>query len=308
MATELEQLARLVGNPNLEPIDSAELIEDSLRASLGGISPDKIREMEEEIRNSGNAVQTPQLKNVISSRLKAKTSETSESSTVNNSSMEKVLLFLYETREGLVEAFETCNINSKTSSLLTGQINRVASCIRYMGGEIEEFEPINHVSGLVAPNFYKNAQKVIETTIQCYSLGEIEDAKVQDNGKKILISFAGTSGKVSYRVDGYITSEEWTGNEAIDYIYTPNSGKMSVKAFENGRWVDRSDSGKYKIVWQLEESDVSNLKEKQKKNANSIDNTDEKIIEPDLNPENSENDKDIEVPEDPEEDIGNAIR
>lgn len=245
--SEQEQLARLVGNPDLEPVDTASLLDEGLRISLGGVSPDKVREMESEIRNSGDVVETSQLRKIASNK---------NSAIANNASMEKVLVALYDAREGMVEAFETCNVNSKTASILAGQINKLASCIRYVGGDIEEFEPLNHVSGLAAPDFYKNAQKVIETTIQCYSLGDVEDAKVLDNGKKITIVFTGTSGNRKYKVAGTITSDEWTGNEAIDYIYTPKSGQMSVKAFENGRWVNRNSSDKYKIVWELEESDI----------------------------------------------------
>jgi len=175
-------------------------------------------------------------------------------STVNNASMEKILVALYDTREGMVEAFETCNVNSKTAKILSGQINKLASCIRYMGGDVEEFEPLNHVSGLTAPDFYKNAQKVIETTIQCYSLGEVEDAKVLENGRKITIVFTGSAGNVNYKAAGTITSDEWTGNEAIDYIYTPKEGKMSVKSFENGRWINRNADEKYKVLWDWKKS------------------------------------------------------
>lgn len=293
MDSELAHLARMMGGgQDLEPIDSASLIEDSLKAKLGGISRDKVREMEDEIRNSGNTVESPQFR-----KAESKIPST-ESSVSSNASMEKVMIALYDTREGLVEAFETCNINSRTATLLAGQINRVASCIRYMGGDIEEFEPLNHVSGLSAPNFYKNAQKVIETTMQCYSLGEVEDAKVLENGKKIAIVFTGSSGNTSYRVEGSIVSDEWTGNEAVDYIYTPNSGKMSVKAFENGRWIDRSTSGKYKIVWELEETDITKPKVKIAETKASVENTKEiQEVMSNINPD-----------ENSEEDIGNPIR
>ena len=248
MDTEQEQLARLVGNADLEPVDTAGLLEDSLRASLGGVSSDKVREIESEIRNAGDTVETSQLRKVGSTKKIALSS---------SASLEKLLLALYDVREGLVQSFETCTINSKTAPILADQINRLASCIRYIGGEADEFIPLNHVSGLSTPNFYKNAQKVIETTMQCYSLGEVDDAQVEENGKKIKIAFSGSDGKKVYKAVGTVSSDEWTGNEAIDYIYTPNEGKMSVKAFENGRWIDKSSSGKYQVYWELEEADIS---------------------------------------------------
>jgi hypothetical protein len=163
-----------------------------------------------------------------------------------------------------------------------------------MGGEVEEFEPLNHVSGLVAPNFYKNAQKVIETTIQCYSLGDVEDAKVLQNGRMIQIVFTGSSGNVNYKASGTIESDEWTGNEAIDYIYTPGEGKMSVKAFENGKWVTRNDPKKYKAIWELEETDVAEVAEVPK-GVQSVEITKENLpVMLNTNPEG-------------EEDIGNPI-
>lgn len=283
MTTELEQLAKMVGRIALEPIDTAEMLEDSLRLSLGGASPDKIREMEDEIRNSGDTVENPNLKKTINVK------GIKNNDIVTNASMEKVLISLYDTKDGLIQAFETCNINSRTASVLANQINKIVSCIRYMGGETDEFVPINHISGLSVPNFYKNAQKVIETTVQCYSLGEVSEAKVMEEGKKIVISFTGTSDNTEYKASGEIISDEWTGNEAIDYIYTPGSGQMSVKAFENGRWIDRRSSGKYKIVWQLEETDTS----EEDKEGNKQENI---PVMPNINPVN-----------DSEEDIGNPL-
>lgn len=307
MTTELEQLARMVGGANLEPIDTADMLESSLRSSLGGVSADKVREMETEIRNSGAAVETPQLKRTAS-RVKTTMNEPESHGVTTNASMEKVLIALYGIREALVESFETCNINSRTASMISKQINSMASCIRYMGGDIEEFEPLNHVSGLSAPNFYKNAQKVVETTKQCYSLGDVENAEVLDNGKKIDIIFTGSSGDVTYRATGSIISEEWTGNEAIDYIYTPNSGKMSVKAFENGRWLDRSSSGKYKIVWELEESEPE-VKDVQKTaKSQQVTNHTQNVVKDKL--ENTKEDLvDLSnINADENEDIGSPLR
>jgi len=294
--SELEELSRLVGGDDIDPVDTAGLLENSLRASLGAATSEKIREMESEIRNSGDVVESNKLRKVATQ---------SKSAPSNDASMEKLLIALCDIREGLVGSFETCGINSKTATLLSEQINRLATCIRYIGGEAEKFEPLNHISGLSVPNFYKNAQKVIETTIQCYSLGEVKNAKVEENGNKIAIEFSGTDGEKSYTAFGKVSSEEWMGNEAIDYIYTPQSGKMSVKAFENGRWIDKSNSGKYQVYWELEESNINavvdNTNVKKASKEESVEK--QEIVEGNMNINPEENSR-----ENGEEDIGSPLR
>jgi adenylosuccinate synthase len=62
-------------------------------------------------------------------------------------------------------------------------------------------------------------------------------------------------------VYGLVTSSSWNGNEAIDFIYTPGQGKMSVKVFEKGKWIDKSETGNYEIKWELEEIDTNDIQD-----------------------------------------------
>ena len=250
--TEQEQLARLIRNDDREPLDSASMLFNNLRAQIGDPDPDKIEETKREIEASGNKIENKKIKKFSSSQSPQLSSD-SNLKLPDGYSTEKLLMSLYDVRDSLIETFQTTNINSNISRKVISSIEKVDTLIKSAGGEIEEFDPMNHCSGLQAPNFHKSAEKVIETTIQCYSLGKIEDANIADGGKTINISFSGTNGNTEWKAIGTIKAEEWTGNEAIDYIYTPREGHMSVKAYDNGRWIDKAASGKYRLHWDLEE-------------------------------------------------------
>lgn len=179
-----------------------------------------------------------------------------ESALPANTNTEALMLNLYEIRDGLIESFESISLNTSVASSLANHINKIGSCIRHIGGEVNEFIPLEHVSGLQAPDLNKSANKVIETTKQCYTLGEITKADIEDDGQTIAINFEGKEGDISYKARGTITANtSWKGNEAIDYIYTSGSGRMSVKAFSDNRWVNNNND--YAVYWELDEIDVT---------------------------------------------------
>jgi hypothetical protein len=144
------------------------------------------------------------------------------------------------------------------------------------------------------PDLSKNLEQVIARTIQCYRLGEVKEAKIKNGnkGKEIHITFEGKNNNTAYRAIGYIQSESWSGNEAIDYIYTPQGGKMSIKTFEDNKWLDKTSSGKYGIHYQLEEiklkTESAEITESSKNDSANKENNN--IIE------NNNSDDDIGVP------------
>jgi hypothetical protein len=172
-----------------------------------------------------------------------------------NANRERLLTDLYDVRDSLLTSFASVNHNSPMAHVLTENINKLGSCIEELGGPVDPFDPLDHLSGLESPDLEKNADRVIATTRECYKIGSIEDACIKDSGRTIVITFSGKDegNDASYKAMGTITaSRTWIGNEAIDYIYTPSEGKMSVKALnENGQWEDHSDH--YRISWELEE-------------------------------------------------------
>lgn len=173
-----------------------------------------------------------------------------------NYNTEKLLLNLFEARDGLIENYSKLGINSYSQNVVDS-INKIGSCICSLGGEVEKFDPFVHISGLQAPNLIKNAKRVIENTMDSYSLGKIEDAKINKDGKEITITFTGQQNNIDYKAVGtLVASKAWVGNEAVDYIYSPNEGRMSVKVFsDEGKWVDKSSN--YKISWELFENEAN---------------------------------------------------
>jgi len=172
--------------------------------------------------------------------------------------VEKLLIGMYEIRDELIETFEKIGISSSVASELTDTINKVGTYISLLGGEVEEFTPLDHVSGLAMPTLEKNAMKVLETTKQCYSIGTVQDCSIGENGSLISIAFEGRDEHgTEFKAFGKIKSPYWTGNEAVDYVYTKGGGKMSVKAFEEGRWNDKSAS--YDVSWDLVEGPAGSI-------------------------------------------------
>ena len=202
--------------------------------------------------------------------------------------IEELMLNLYAVRDGLIESFETISLNTAVASNLANHINKLGSCIRDIGGRVDDFIPLEHVSGLKTPDINLNAKKVIETTKQCYTLGEITKAKIENDGQTIFIQFEGKEENIVYKARGTVTASlSWKGNEAIDYIYTSGSGRMSVKSFENNRWIDNSNNNDYNIYWELDEI---NLETEMKKNEKSYENKKELTIEEQNNTNNEKND------------------
>ena len=252
--SEQESLARLIGQEDMEPVDTAGLLESGLRASLGGVSQEMVEKVKREITASGDIVENRRIVSASASSSSRKLPE--------GYSTEEVLVSMYDIRDDLVALFEATGINTRYASRITGAIAKAEKCIRTAGGDVEKFIPMDHVSGLAAPDLKENAQKVIETTLRCYSLGKVESGKIKNGGKTISIIFSGHNGNVPYIAEGEATSDDWTGNEAIDYIYTADGGNMTIKAYENGRWIVKNTQGndKYKVVWGLEFPDAKSAK------------------------------------------------
>lgn len=227
--------------------DSKRLLEDSFLKNLGGSIP----------------IQQTRQEPITSKKI---------ASEVVNYDTEKMLLDLYESRDSLIDAFSQIGLN-KTSQMLISSINKIGNCIKGLGGDVEYFDPLANVSGLQSPKLNKSAERVIENTREAYNLGKIEDAKVEDDGKTIIITFIGKHENTNYKSVGTIVaSDTWLGNEAIDYVYAPEAGRMSVKIPNAlGHWVDKSNN--YKISWELFESDVTSLTKK----AENIEKTKKEI-------------------------------
>ena len=188
-------------------------------------------------------------------KIKPDSHQEKTSETIVKYNTEKLLLNLFEARDGLVDTYSKIGIGAHSQKFVDG-INKIGACIRSLGGEVENFDPFAHMSGLQAPNLHKNAKRVIENTIEAYTLGKIEDATISEDGKIITVTFTGRQGNTDYKAVGtLVASRAWVGNEAIEYLYAPTEGRLSVKVFaDNGKWVDKSSN--YKISWELFENET----------------------------------------------------
>lgn len=242
--SEQERLARLIGGEGFDPSQSGDMIAESLKNALGGVSMKHYEQVQEEIVSSEE--------NGTSSKVSSKKIALS-----TNVNAEKVLINLFGVYDSLIEIFQSVGIDGSISEEITRNIWTIEKCISDIGGQVDHFIPEDFVSGLTAPDILINAIKTIDTTKKCYRLGEIKNDQVSKDGKTISIEFHGVSNdNVEYTAKGTIQSKSgWVGNEAIDYIYKSGGGKMTVKAFMEGKWINQSKN--YDIHWELEEIDTS---------------------------------------------------
>ena len=212
--------------------DTQNLIMDSFLANLGDKTKQKI-------------VNAPITNTPITSAAKI--------STQPNFNTEKLLTDLWDTRDDLVTTFNEIGF-TRSSQTLVDCINKLGTSIKSLGGEVDVFDPLANMSGLTTPKLTKNAERVLENTKEAYSLNKIEDTKINEDGKTIIIAFAGKKDNMNWKAVGEITANDtWMGNEALDYIYTTNSGRMSVKVPTSKGWIDKSSD--YKIKWELFENE-----------------------------------------------------
>ena len=250
--TEQDRLLALYKAGNVDPnadFDSADLLTQSLLKQLGRPSAESVAKVEQEIVASGDELDYAPI-----------TSFSANGRTVHSHAPDpqkdvRLIGVLKKIHGGLIDVFERSGLNSGVEGSLVNLIDSTSACLNHLGEVTERFEPLKHLSGLQAPNMVKNASKVVETTLNCYKIGSIEEPTISDDGSSIEIVFSGRNRNIEYKAYGKVEAKSWEGSEAIDYIYTPGSGKMSVKAYEGGKWVDKSDH--YVINWTLEEKDLS---------------------------------------------------
>jgi hypothetical protein len=237
-----------------EPLNTKSMLEEGFFANLSNKSKQKIAKSE-----TVEQVEIPQVQNKINT--------------------EKLLLDLYEMRDEMIDSAKELGLGSKVASTLTKNINKIGTFIQSYGGKVEDFNPIDSISGLEEPDLSNNAERVIANTKRSYRLGKIGEAQISKNGKEIVMAFVGNTGEMGYKALGTISTKGvWMGSEAIDYVYTPGSGKMSVKALNNdGKWIDKSLD--FNVSWELWENIDQPLEDKTGKEEIKTAGKEEEIIE-----------------------------
>lgn len=276
---EQDRLAKLV-NDGFDPNAGSDMMAESLRAKLGSVNPGKIDEVRREMEaaaSSSLSRKERHLREYLGYPEPTKTASPSPAKDFANVNVESLLIGLYEVYDGLIDVFQRVGLNHEVSDKLTTQIGNVEKCIVKVGGEVKEFIPEDFVSGLEMPNMEENAKRALQNTERCYKLGGIEDASIDDEGSTIRLTFKGRIRDMTYVAIGVIKagSRGWTGSEAIDYVYKQGGGKMTVRSFEGGKWINCSES--YEIKWDLTEQFPEVMQKQQEKPLNSENNSSEVI-------------------------------
>ena len=215
--------------------DSSAMLEENLYSHLGSIvgnvsniSPTKVK-----------SHSTPEI-NV--------TEEEGFTNINDKISIEYTMTVLYTVRDNMIDIFSS--IPEDKQQVMVFNINSIGMLIQKMGGEVDRFDPVEHISGLGDPDDLETMERVIATTKRCYKLGSV-DAKILDEKENsIVVEFRGDKNGVPFAVAGKITpsKEGWTGNEAIDFVpLSNNQGRLSVKSYSNKKWLDKSQIFKIQL-------------------------------------------------------------
>lgn len=230
-----------IPSENSMPFDTGSLMIESLRGTLGSaVDPNILNQVSHEIENSGQrlASATPV------------TAAASGASATNAAHVEAVLLHNYDVYDLLLEVFRTVDINSDVATKLTQAIRKIEASIKLLGGKELNFQPEDVVSGLALPDQSVAMSKVVATTSAYYKMGSVRDsAIVNKNTIRMTFALNEKNNKIICRGDVTPSTGVWIGNEAIDYVYTPEGGRMTVKLLSQGGWVNVSSD--YKINWEL---------------------------------------------------------
>lgn len=285
----------------------------NLQAIMGGADPRYVNAVSTEMENAeaSGGQQRRSSRSVESSDTRERVTATGRKTVAPKKinlpkevNVENILVELYSVHDKLVDLFEKVGMDAPVSQDIISVIDDVAVTIAYVGGTVEKFDAYKHVSGLDVPDFVKNAQKVIETTGQCYRMGKIKEYFISDDGKRIEIIFSGISKGVKFEALGKITAQEWVGNEAIDYVHCKGGGKISVKTFEKGKWTEKGKDA-YRIEMEFLEGDIAENKPETEEPKNNITQIKEEIINTENNTVKDVKENTPSLPkEDEEQEIG----
>ena len=162
--------------------------------------------------------------------------------------MERLAGHLDAAKTNMIELFDRIKDDQGMSVLVHKAIKSVEEAQLDCGQEVVQFEPLRRMSGLAIPtDLLANANKVVTTTLKSYGLYPITEAMSCDveGLPHVVFTIVGQKGEMGFTVRAAITRRgggDFIGNEAIDYVYAPGGGLLTVKALDKGRWVDVTDN------------------------------------------------------------------
>ena len=161
------------------------------------------------------------------------------------SSYEKAMMIISDIREDLVSIFPSVSGDKALYNLLTSSIHKTEEGMRALGMEVNEFNPLTSLSGLSTNDeMLVNAKEVVANTTKRYTLHKISNihAEVYRGVPSVVISIEGEDGGANFEATGRIVAaNDFSGNEAIDFVTKEGDCALGVKAISLGRFVDVSD-------------------------------------------------------------------
>ena len=231
-----------VDNPD-DILDTESMILKNFQAKLGvptGVPPRPVRST---TASSGEK---------LASLIRESVEENPEASAVS-SGYENAMIILMNLREKFIDTFEQLSGDDQAYSLLRDSIHSIEAGLGALGAEVDPFNPLSHLSGLTSEDIIANAQEVVNNTKTHYSLHSLEaiQAGLSRSGAPCInISILGKDGDTPFRVTGSIYApDDFSGNEAIDFVNNDGQGLLTVKAVSLGKWVDVSD--RFDVRWDI---------------------------------------------------------
>ena len=211
-------------------LDTASMLAAGLKTTFASGMPRRTAEEGQDASSDPVAVtfERPQQENLIAP---------------NSVLQEHVVSSIENLKGDLIAMFQEMCSNAVLASRMEGMIRRIEDIQQSMGIEFNLFDPLSNMSGLKSGEALENADKVISNTLKHYRLYGVSSitSTVGQFGPTILLSLFGEDKDVGFEVDAFIAAKsDFNGNEAIDYVWSPDGGRMTVKARTNGAWRDMS--------------------------------------------------------------------
>jgi len=152
---------------------------------------------------------------------------------------------LKDVREDLIALFQEFSTEDLLPQRIENMIRKTEEIGYALGIELEPFDPLKNMSGLKSGEALENAEKVVANTLNHYKLFSISSIKTYmgNGGPTIELHVFGEQNGMGFEVSGSVAAHtDFNGNEAIDYVYSPEGGLMTIKARSQGMWEDVSDS------------------------------------------------------------------
>ena len=167
---------------------------------------------------------------------------------------EQAIMEIDQLRDDLISVFHKNKDDKVLFNLIESLIHRVEKTIRTLGGEVDDFDPLAHMSGLESSPeanqqdeddiLLTNAKRVVGNTEKHYKIHKVLSIQPKTiKGKPgVVLQIVGEDEKGPFRVVGAVVAkDDFLGNEAIDYVRHEGKGCLSVKSFKNGKWQDSSN-------------------------------------------------------------------